>query len=102
MIPEEFAGEEVTKEDFIPGTKEHPKEYGIQDTKSGQWMGTSDCPLTFGKYVPAQIHAQAIAEQLKLPMGRFMAKRFTGANVKVGEEEVSCSFEDALSKIMEE
>lgn len=101
MIPKEFANEEVTKEDFEPGTKQCPKEFGIQDIKTGEWMGKGDCPLTYNKYTVAQICAQILAEQVELPMGRFMAKRFTGANIKTGEEKTKCSPAEALSKILE-
>ena len=32
---------ELTKEDLQPGTLEHPKEWGIFDTKHKSWMGTA-------------------------------------------------------------
>jgi len=94
--------EEITKEDFVPGTKECPKEWGIRDQKSGEWMGSSTAPLTYGKRTCAQICAQVLAEQMKLPMGRFMAERFTGANVLVKTEKTKRSPEEALARVMGE
>ena len=90
---------ELTKEDFVPGTLKSPKAWGIFDMKVKTWMGTSVCPLTFGHRIAAQMIAQTLSEQLEVPVGRHMAKPFTGANVKVEDISTRVSFEEALKRV---
>jgi hypothetical protein len=90
---------ELTKEDFVPGTLKNPKPWGILDTKTNTWMGTTVCPWTFGHRTAAQMFAQILSKQLEVPMGRHMAKPYTGANVKVEDISVKVSFEEALKRV---
>jgi hypothetical protein len=89
---------EPTKEDFVPGTLENPKAWGIFDMKTKLWMGTSTYPLTFGHWIAAQVIAQTLSEQLEVPIGRHMAKPFNGAEIKVDDISTKISFEEALKR----
>jgi hypothetical protein len=93
---------ELTKEDFVPGTLKSPKAWGIFDMKTKSWMGTSACPSTFGHRIAAQIVAQTLSEQLEVPVGRHMAKPYTGANVKVEDISTRISFEEAMKRVCRE
>ena len=94
--------ESLTQADLEPGTLKRPKEFGIWDTKDKTWMGTADCPLTYGKRTIAQISAQVMGERLGMPMARLMAKRFTGANVKGEDLTPTRSVKAAFKRVMGE
>ena len=102
MGAEEPEPEQMTKEDLEPGTREHPKEWGIWDTKDKSWIGTCECALTYGNNFIAQVGAQTLETRLGMPMGRLRARRFTGANVK-GEDLVpQRTWEEAFNRVMGE
>ena len=89
-----------TKEDLVPGTLKHPKEWGILDTKDGSWMGSKECPLTYGSEFIAKVGAQTLETRMGWPMGRLRARRFTGANVKGEDLHPKMSAIAAFNKVM--
>lgn len=88
--------------DITPGTREHPKEFGLFDVKDKSWIGTQDAALTYGDRVIAQIAAQVMCERLRFPMGRIQVEPFTGADVKGEDLHPIVSAEEALSNLCKE
>jgi hypothetical protein len=102
MDEQSLESESLSEKDLEPGTLEHPKEFGIFDTKYKTWVGTTDSPITYDKFVVAQISAQIMSERLGMPLGQLMAERFTGANKKGEDLQTARSFEDAFKRVVGE
>lgn len=101
-VGEDWRNEQITEEDLVPGTLKHPKKFGIWDIENQTWMGSVDCPLTFGKRIPAQLMAQILAERLEVPATQMNVRPFTGANVKVEDINPTVSFDQAWGKVVGE
>jgi hypothetical protein len=87
--------------DWVPGTLEHPKTWGMLDRDTQTWLGGSFGPLTYYDYKITRIKARIIAVQLGWSPLRVIVQRYTPATRKLDDLETRCSGEEAMRRLEE-